>query len=998
MEDAWDKYREHLDIRFKHEETLCGPRLIGAQAAKEYYTSHVDAFIGPVCNDGLIQLGYMAVNWNIPVLSPRGNTRLVRNTTIFPNIISLHPFGKFELVRFVIYLLDMYNWEHLTVFTDKDSLVLDTTGKSFFEYLQKETRLIWSYIPVYSSTFTDEDWDAKLNEASLTSRVFILILSLKDVRTIMLRAARLGKTNGEYVYIVPEFQTKAAISKEVWQKGERNDVRARKAFRSVLFINVLNPPLKVYDTLIGRLNYKVFGDAFLNILMADSDEVGDEEIVSATDREIQQAILAGYYNAIQIYLSAANETLSQGGSLQDGVSLARRIYNTTFDGITGPIHINSDGHRDTDMELVDMVDPWKGEFARVGVFHADRGEMIMEEGAKISWPGRAGPVADIPECGFQDSLCMIYESDEESDTLTVGLAVGGGVALIVIVIIVVLVLYCKGKNEVVDLTWWRIGLDEVEPVKTKMTRSTASSSLGHSKKTVGGSDVSSIVDNDVCNYKAVIVRLHRFNKSHVHMRQRLVKEFLVLRDINHPNLLKFHGACLDGDAPFLAYEHCPKGSLQELFQGENNFELDTPFQTSLITDIVNALIYLHKRSMKFHGRLTSDVCYIDSRFTVKIGGYGIPTIHENDEKTTEEKQKNCLWTAPEHLRIKETKGSQEGDIYSLAIIMSEVLSRDEPYSQDREYVTIGEIINKIKYCENPPFRPAICFKQEMSTVHSLMMQCWEENPNKRPSLVSISHIMNGLMAKYNKGGGLIDNLLERLEKYSTNLEKILEDKVTELQVHKQKSDELLNQLLPKAVADKLKAGLTVLPEVFDCVTIYFSDIVGFTTMCSGLQPVQIVNLMNDLYSTFDQIISEYDVFKVETIGDAYMVVSGLPTRNGNEHARQIARMSLALCKVVQTYSPVEVPDDRIMLRIGLHSGSVCAGVVGQTMPRYCLFGENVNVASAMEASGVEWKIHMSNTTAELLKGYSSFLMTKRGDTEIKGKGTMETYWLLGEAK
>ncbi|XP_012942209.1 atrial natriuretic peptide receptor 2-like [Aplysia californica] len=122
-------------------------------------------------------------------------------------------------------------------------------------------------------------------------------------------------------------------------------------------------------------------------------------------------------------------------------------------------------------------------------------------------------------------------------------------------------------------------------------------------------------------------------------------------------------------------------------------------------------------------------------------------------------------------------------------------------------------------------------------------------------------------------------------------------------------------------------------------------------MCQDVS-VQIINLLNDLYSCFDGIIGNYDVYKVETIGDGYMVVSGLPTRNGTEHARQIARMSLALLNVISSFTPIETSEDRLMLRIGLHSGPVCAGVVGLKMPRFCLFGDTVNTASRMETNGM----------------------------------------------
>ncbi|KAG5310474.1 GCY protein, partial [Acromyrmex insinuator] len=306
-----------------------------------------------------------------------------------------------------------------------------------------------------------------------------------------------------------------------------------------------------------------------------------------------------------------------------------------------------------------------------------------------------------------------------------------------------------------------------------------------------------------------------------------------------------------------------------------------------------------------------------------------------------------------------------------------------------------KIIEGVRRGGGSPLRPVIDDASVEEEVATLMRRCWAQEAADRPDFPALKQTIRKINKDY-ESSNILDNLLSRMEQYATNLETLVEERTADYLEEKRKCEELLYQLLPKSVASQLILGQSVIAETYDQVTIYFSDIVGFTSLSAESTPLQVVDLLNDLYTCFDSIIENFDVYKVETIGDAYMVVSGLPVRNGMNHAREIARMSLALRDTVMTFSIRHRPTEQLKLRIGMHSGPCVAGVVGLKMPRYCLFGDTVNTASRMESNGEALKIHVSPKTKEILDTFGTFELVCRGEVILKGKGPMTTYWLMGE--
>uniref|UniRef100_A0A3B4AZ87 Guanylate cyclase n=1 Tax=Periophthalmus magnuspinnatus TaxID=409849 RepID=A0A3B4AZ87_9GOBI len=448
--------------------------------------------------------------------------------------------------------------------------------------------------------------------------------------------------------------------------------------------------------------------------------------------------------------------------------------------------------------------------------------------------------------------------------------------------------------------------------------------------------------------------------------------FELMKDMRHENVNLFLGFFHDCGVFAIVTEFCSRGSLEDLLLNQD-VKLDWMFKSSLLLDLIKGMKYLHHRGV-VHTRLKSRNCVVDGRFVLKVTDYGYNEVLEILRSS-----QPCL------------HGTQSGDVFSFAIIMQEVVVRGAPYCMLD--LSSAEIVEKLR--RPPPLcRPLVSPDYAPMECIQLMKQCWTEQPDKRPDFENIFDQFKNI----NKGKktNIIDSMLRMLEQYSSNLEELIRERTEELEIEKQKTEKLLTQMLPPSVAEALKVGGTVVPEYFDNVSLYFSDIVGFTTISANSEPIEVVDLLNDLYTLFDAIIGNHDVYKVETIGDAYMVASGVPVPNGNRHAAEIANMSLDILSAVGSFKMRHMPDVPVRIRIGLHTGSCVAGVVGLTMPRYCLFGDTVTTASRMESTGMPYRIHVHQSTVRVLEELSlGYKLVLRGRTEVRGKGIEETYWLTG---
>ena len=495
---------------------------------------------------------------------------------------------------------------------------------------------------------------------------------------------------------------------------------------------------------------------------------------------------------------------------------------------------------------------------------------------------------------------------------------------------------------------------------------------------------------EIYKYGNENINLHPNSSLCVGMgRPSILSALAKLSSLSHENILTFVGIVLDGPERCVLTNVTSRGSLNEILENQE-MDLTLDIKISLLLDVVSGMHYLHHTAQAYHGRLTSKSCFLDSKFTCKIGNYWCnllpnPVYSVMDVANTED----ALWMAPEVLRGNPT--GNKSDVYSFGIILQEVLLRSKPYAANEPYLEPSEIIKLVSATDGTPFRPSIPGYQAQWT--ELAECCWHDQSQLRPSFASVRKSL--IMLNGGKEINAVESMLNRMEVHTRNLEELVEHRSLELVAEKSRTETLICELLPRSVFEQLKTGTQIQPEEFDIVTIFSSDIEGFTKIAACASPMGIVTLLNDLYMLFDNVIIKYDVYKVATIGDAYIVASGLPIRNGDRHAAEIAAMALEMIESIKGFEIPHIPGSFLNMRVGLHSGPCVAAIVGVKMPRYLLFGETVNTGALVEASGQAMRVHMSHTTTEILKGDRRFLIEPREEkVDILGYGKLQTSWLI----
>uniref|UniRef100_A0A8C2A344 Atrial natriuretic peptide receptor 1 n=1 Tax=Cyprinus carpio TaxID=7962 RepID=A0A8C2A344_CYPCA len=943
----------HIFANSENGDGICSESIAPLMAVDLKFEHNPWAFIGPGCDYTSSPVGLFTAHWGLPMITAGAPAVAFMQMEMYTSITNTGPTHK-KLGEYALHLYKHFGWHQNTLLMFSDTKMGERACYFALEglYTEMHEDNITTVDLVFEENKGPVNYSELLHKIQDGGRVVFVCCSSDIFRQLMVHFYRAGLPKEEYVFFYIDIFGRSLESRpsQPWARGDTDDVFAKEAFQSVKILTYLEPQNQEYKEFVSDL--KLDAKRMFNFTVEDS---------------LMNIISGGFYDGLMLYCSALNESLAEGDGRPLGESVTKRMWNRTYYGVTGLVRIDENGDRETDFALWDMTEMNSGNFQIVAVYNGTQKQMKILPGMAVQWPGGSIPL-DVPLCGFKNDNPACH-----------------------MISIVLFLIFCMYTNRKLKLEkelvaqLWRIAWEDIQMSNLEKAMRSTGSKLTLSLR---GSNYGSLLTAEgnfqmfakTGYFKGNIVAIKYINRKRMELTRKVLFELKHMRDVHNEHLTRFIGACIDPPNICIVTEYCPRGSLQDILENES-ITLDWMFKYSLVSDIVKGMAFLHNSVIVSHGNLKSSNCVVDNRFVLKITDYGLSSIRtESDTEDAHSYYARKLWMAPELLRMEcfPPGGTQKSDIYSFGIILQEVALRRGVFYLEGDSLSPKEIVDRVALGEWPYLRPSVNPQAHSEELGQLMQRCWAEEPSDR---LEFNHI-SVLLRKQNREhrSNILDNLLSRMEQYANNLEELVEERTQAYLEEKRKAEALLYQILPHSVAEQLKRGETVQAEAFDSVTIYFSDIVGFTALSAESTPLQVVTLLNDLYTCFDAIIDNFDVYKVETIGDAYMVVSGLPVRNGKLHGREIARMSLALLEAVKTFKIRHRPDEQLKLRIGIHSGPVCAGVVGLKMPRFSL------------------KIHVSSATRDVLQEFNCFQLELRGDVEMKGKGKMRTYWLLGETK
>ncbi|EGT29930.1 hypothetical protein CAEBREN_30737 [Caenorhabditis brenneri] len=990
-------------------------------AAFLHYIKNASVYFGPGCNNEMLVIGRLAPRWNVPIIAHMSGDDALSDRVQFPTLGSVALTSASEMAKATVTYLNLNNWNQIGIV--RPSYGFERLSVYSLQHQIKKRDINLNVVIEVEPFSSPEEIIASGKLTTLQSQARIIVVELgMDIHTVtnfMLAVHRSEMKNEEFVFVIPWLAHQN--DHYPWEAANVDKQEVKSAFENTIIITAHGYDKKFFDDFQLKFSSKT----------------------GVLANHYATLSYMSLYDALFLYGLALRDAFEDGGGYNvhmNGSLIWSRMTNRQFIGMTGQVLMNNKAIRVPSYATYHAINGTLKIVVELEAKNNDRGqceknedmcsEHVAHETIQYYWPSDSGKLPPaVPKCGFTGSECDYRPYFIGASILAFLLTVGPLSYFI----------YLKQKERLLYDMTWRIPRESIKLLEGKSRSEHSLASKSQSSGSFSGSmnskqngliaakqAVSNGVKLAIKRYQQV--RNITFPKSEL----RLLKELKILEN---DNLNKFYGISFNQQNEFIVmWVLCSRGSLEDILFNDE-LKLGRNFQVSFAKDVVKGLNFLHTSPLFHHGMLCLQNCLVDSNWTVKLTNFATEQIifeklDHNELRPYVNADSESAEDVPDPTKDFARKSSFRYRGWLSGMVLYQILFRVEPFHGETKalIVSLLGILRKTKYFhlelmemlamandDDQWIRPTFPssntgegYNLQVIFLLSCIEACWLEIPEMRPPIKKVRTMVNANLKSTGKGS-LVDQMMKMMEEYTANLENMVRDRTALLEEAQKQADRLLNSMLPKSIAEDLKVGKSVLPQLYSCATVLFSDIRGFTRISSTSTPLQVVTFLNDMFSGFDAIIAKHDAYKVETIGDAYMIVSGVPTENGNNHAQNIADIALKMRAVdkkfffLSNYHQIQFicnfklahrPEELMMVRIGFHSGPVAAGVVGLAAPRYCLFGDTVNTASRMESTGVANKIQVisSSISENFLLPYSynllhcffpQFQMVERGKIEVK---------------
>ncbi|XP_055341603.1 atrial natriuretic peptide receptor 1-like isoform X2 [Paramacrobiotus metropolitanus] len=970
------------------------------------------AILGPYCSDKLLATIIASTAFNISQFTGGGTD--ISDISPYPYLCRTG-YNKYQ--QFVVFqdLCRRQQWYNVSVIYDVNDADRVGDYTNYHELDLDKSDLSVTYFPV--NIVNNSQISSTLTEASGHARIFGLFMNNTLLRPFMLAAANLSMTSGDYVFFtIDKYGDDALGPKTGWYRSDdtnSSNNAAKTAYSFLLVSGVTDKSQNpVYQASLAKFRAKAFSTKF-----------------NYTSYTMNYFALS-FYNALMLIGYTMN--LSQPKDLQmnyDPGPLMKNVAGKVFnDGAAGPIYITNGKDLREDYTLSAMTDVGNGTFTPI-MSYFGLNDTVSDILPTYQWPDADGTFPpNEPKCGFKGTAEVC-----QAKTPITEIVVGIVLFLALLSVLLAFYLYRKHQEQVrLDKAWIALWSDlkVMRPddgipsaalitqkrqsirARRESRRNSLEEAAGASMGASMGQSMSMLAVSPTRGlWKKQPVSVRWMKKRRMRMCDGLVQEVRSITKVRNENIAHFMGACLETGRILLLYELCSRGSLEETINSPTA-KLEWPLRFSFINDIVRGMYFIHTSALKVHGRLFSGCCLIDSRFTMKISDVGLSSFFDLNiaeywlQKRRTDFYYTQLWTAPEIIREQETNpeevtrsSSKEADTYSFSIILQEIIMRMRPYGMYD--LPAQKIYNSIKQHATPggkPFRPLIDESMCHIDLITLCERCWSEIATERPTFSQIRVVMKDVVKNLGMGDRLniLEALLQQMEEHTLSLQAMIEEKDMLVMEQKARAEKLLFSNLPPLMTAALLRGEKVEPNYLDVCSVLVVDVINFNSVMERSSADETANFLGALHTFYASAATRFDCFLLESLTQRVTAASGLPIRNGILHARELGRLALTLLFQAKEFPVPHMPKEGIQVRFGIHSGPIVFGIVGKHVPRFCLFGETLNIATRMMTVEEAYKVRISAATRNIIEAFGSFRAFDSDEIYVKGHGKMKTYILVGE--